>query len=96
MRYKADKDRLDNLLRLIRRYKRSSDSDIYMLIIKESDDVILNQPDYSILGGHLRDICMGMFCFGQPSNAKVYEVLGKCGIEVVERGPVESEDGVPF
>lgn len=96
MRYKADKDRLDNLLRLIRRYKRSHDSDIYMLIIKESDDVFLNQPDYSTPGGYLRDICMGMFYFGQPSNAKVYEVLDKCGIEVVDSEPVESEDGVPF
>lgn len=96
MRYKADKDRLDNLLRLIRRYKRNGDIDIYRLIIKESDDVLLNQPNYSTLGGHLRDICVGMFYFGQPSNAKVYEVLDKCGIEVVDSEPVESGDGVPF
>jgi len=96
MRYKADKDRLDNLLRLIRRYKRNGDIDIYRLIIKESDDVLLNQPDYSALGGHLRDICVGMFYFGQPSNAKVYKVLGLCGIEVVDGEPVESGDGVPF
>lgn len=96
MRYKADKDRLDNLLRLIRRYKRSHDMDIYRLIIKEEDDVLLNLPPYSVLGGHLKDICMGMFFFGQPSNAKVYEVLGKCGIEVVDSEPVDSEDGVPF
>lgn len=96
MKWKADKGRLDNLLRLIRRYKRNWDIDIYRLIIKESDDVLLNQPNYSTPGGYLRDICMGMFYFGQPSNAKVYEVLGKCGIEVVESEPVESEDGVPF
>jgi len=96
MRYKADKDRLDNLLRLIRRYKRNGDIDIYRLIIKEEDDVLLNLPPYSVHGGYLKNICMGMFFFGQPSNAKVYEVLGKCGIEVVESEPVESGDGVPF
>lgn len=96
MKWKADKDRLNNLLRLIRRYKRNGDIDIYRLILKEEDDVLLNPPQYSVLGGHLKDICLGMFFFGQPSNAKVYEVLNLCGIEVVESEPVESEDGVPF
>lgn len=96
MRWKADKGKLDNMLRLIRRYKRDHDGDIYRLILKEEDDVLLNQPKYSVLGSHLRDICVSMFYFGQPSNAKVYEVLSLCGIEVVESEPVESGDGVPF
>lgn len=96
MRWKADKDRLDNMLRLIRRYKRTHDTDIYRLILKEEDDVLLNQSEYSTLGVHLKGICLGMFFFGQPSNTKVYEVLNLCGIEVVEREPIESDEGVPF
>lgn len=96
MRYKADKDKLDNMLRLIRRYKRTHDMDIYRLILKEEDDVLLNLSQHSVLSGHLRDICVSMFHFGQPSNAKVYEVLNLCGIEVMEREPIESDEGVPF
>lgn len=96
MRWKADKSKLDNLLRLVRRYKRTGDHDIYKLIIHESDGVLVDLPRYSVAPGHLRDICVSMFHFGQPSNAKVYEVLNLCGIEVVESESYESGDGVPF
>lgn len=53
MRWKADKDRLDDMLRLIRRYKRTRDHDIYRLIIETEDDVLVDQtrPDWCTMRG---------------------------------------------
>lgn len=96
MRWKVDKAKLDDMLRLLRRYKRTHDNDIYRLVIATEDDVMLDKKPYSVAGSHVRDICNSMLFFGQPSNARFYEVLNLCGIEVVETEPYISEEGLPF
>lgn len=85
MRWKANGRKLDELARLIRKYKRTHDGDVYKLILSIEDEVLIGVDEYSVMGGELKDIVLAMFYFGQPTNAKIREVLALCGIEVVDR-----------
>lgn len=84
MRWRADGRKLDGLARLIRKYKRTHDNDVYKLILAMEDEVLIGMDEFSISGGALKDIVLSMFYFGQPSNARIREVLALCGIEVVD------------
>lgn len=96
MKCKLDKAKLDNLLRLFRKYKKGQDHDIYMLILNESDSAFEFKHRGSVLRFKLVDVLDALFTMRNPSNEDAYDVLRMFNFKIVEPEPYMSEDGVPF